>query len=204
MPDIDAAAAAAVQPDLVSGETVLWAGRPSPRPVIHRDDLYLIPFSLLWGGFAIFWEGAVAGLWGHTSKAGTPWVFGILWGVPFVVIGQYLIWGRVLYTARKKQRTFYAVTNRRVLVVQHGSSRKMASAWLDTLPTLIKESAPGATGTLRFAPPEPLFSNRRRSWDVWDCMAVGTTPVFTDVEQVDVLYRLIAGLREKTTTHPPS
>ena len=60
-------------------------------------------------------------------------------GIPFVLVGQYMIGGRFLYSAWKRKRTHYAVTSRRVLVVQDGWKRQMASAYIDTLPTLIKE-----------------------------------------------------------------
>ena len=49
----------------------------------------------------------------------------MLWGIPFVVAGQYLIWGRFFYDAWLKRRTYYALT---VIVVQNGWSRRMASS----------------------------------------------------------------------------
>ncbi len=64
MPQINQDSLMAVQPELTSGESVLWAGQPNPRVIFHRDDLYLIPFSVLWGGFAIFWAAGVSGYWG--------------------------------------------------------------------------------------------------------------------------------------------
>jgi hypothetical protein len=52
----------AVQPELLSGESIVWAGQPNTRVIFHKQDLYMVPFSLLWGGFAIFWEAGVSGL----------------------------------------------------------------------------------------------------------------------------------------------
>ena len=118
----------ALQPEIVSGESILWTGQPNPGVIFHKEDVFLIPFSLLWGGFAIFWEAGVAGYWGSGARSGAPWAFGMIWGIPFVLIGQYLIWGRFFYAAWKKKRTHYGVTNRRVLVVQNGWKRQMASA----------------------------------------------------------------------------
>jgi hypothetical protein len=169
-----------------------------PNRIFHKEDVYLIPFSLLWGGFAIFWEASVLGLGGHQAKSGTTWTFGVIWGIPFVAIGQYIIWGRFLYAAWKKRRTFYALTNRRVIAVQDGSNRRMASAFIDTLPALIKEGGSGAAATLRFAQPDPL--SRQRGWSVWDSMAIGASPVFTDIEGAEDLYRVIAELRQKTAS----
>lgn len=199
MPQLNPDSVVAVQPELVSGETLLWAGQPNPQVIFHREDWLLIPFSLMWGGFAIFWEAGVLGYWDHGTHHGSPWMFGAIWGVPFVLVGQYMIWGRFVYAAWKKRRTHYAVTTRRVIVVQDARKRSVASAYIDTLPCLLKEGDPTGPGTLRFAQAEPRWSNRR-GWGAWDGMSVGTTPVFVDVDDVDIVYRLVSDLREKART----
>ena len=199
MPQPNQGSLIAVQPELTSGESILWAGQPNTRVIFHREDLFLVPFSLLWGGFAIFWEAGVSGFWGSGQRPNGPWFFGMLWGIPFVLIGQYLIWGRFFYAAWKKRRTHYALTNRRVIVVQNGWKRQMASTYIDTLPTLIKEGGSNGVGTLRFAQAEPMWSGRR-GWGAWDGMNVGSAPVFVDVEDVDSVYRLVSDLREKART----
>jgi len=181
----------AIQPELLHGESILWSGKPDTKIVFHKEDLYLIPFSLLWGGFAMFWEAAVAG-----SFAKSAWLFGMVWGIPFVLVGQYLIWGRFFYAAWKKRRTYYAVTNRRVIVVQNGWRRRMAASYLDSLPMLIKEESSRGRGTLRFAPREPMWSGRR-GWGIWDGITVEEVPTFRDIEDVDRIYRLVSDAREK-------
>ena len=108
--------------ELLPDETVQWTGRPNPGVVFHREDLYMIPFSLLWGGFAIFWLLGASGIWdAWTQRPKHEFgLFGIIWGTPFVIVGQYMIWGRFVYQRWKKQRTYYALTNRRALIVQQG------------------------------------------------------------------------------------
>jgi hypothetical protein len=138
----------------------------------------------------------VSGFWG-SSKTHPASAFFMLWGIPFVVIGQYMIWGRFILAAWKKRRTFYALTNRRAVVVQDGWSRKTASAYLDTLPTLIKEGGSNGIGTLRFTPAESMWSGRRNNWGVWDGMSIGDVPVFRDIEDVDSIYRLVSEQRER-------
>ena len=196
MAQLDQASLAAVQPELTSGEGVLWIGQPNPNRIFYKEDIFLVPFSLLWGGFAIFWEAGVAGFWPSGPRSHEPWIFGMIWGIPFVLIGQYFIWGRFFYSAWKKKRTHYAVTNRRVIVVQKGRTRQMASAYIDTLPTLIKEGAPNGIGTLRFTQPDSVWV-RGRGWGTWDAMNVGNTSTFVDIEDADFVYRLISDLREK-------
>ena len=196
MPLIDQDSFTAVQPDLTPGESVLWAGRPSSAVVFHKEDWLLIPFSLMWGGFAIFWEMTATGYWSPNSSPARAPGFFVLWGIPFVLIGQYLIWGRFLYAAWKKKRTYYAVTSRRVIVIQDGWKHQMASSYIDTLPTLMKDGGSGKYGTLRFAPSEPMWS-QRSGRGIWDRMAIGNLPVFMDIEDVDSVYRLISDLRDK-------
>lgn len=195
MQQINPNSMAAIQPELTSGETVQWAGQPNRRVILHKEDLFLIPFSLFWGGFTIFWESIASGFWGSKGGAGAPSFF-LIWGVPFVLVGQYLIWGRFLYVAWLKKRTNYAVTNRRVVVVQDGWNRRVASSYLDTLPTIVKEGTSSGTGVLRFAPVAPSWSTRQ-GWGAWNAMNVGEIPTFMDIDDVDSVYRLVSDLREK-------
>ena len=94
---------------LAQGDGSCGWGKPDVWAFSMRGAWYLIPFSRLWGGFAIFWEVTVL-----SSGAGP---FFALWGIPFVVIGLYLIFGRILVARREARRTYYAVTNRRVFIL---------------------------------------------------------------------------------------
>jgi hypothetical protein len=93
MGTIDPEAASKLQPELLSGESLLWAGRPNPSVLFHSDDWYLIPFSLFWVGFTAVWESLALGYWGKNE--GNPSLFLGLWGIPFILIGQYLTLGSI-------------------------------------------------------------------------------------------------------------
>ena len=69
-------------------------------------DGYLIPFSLFFFGFAVFWLTSVA-------RQGAPGFF-YLWGVPFVAIGLYMLVGRFFFDAWLRRDLRYAVTDRRI------------------------------------------------------------------------------------------
>jgi len=202
---MNAASMMAIQPELASGESVLWAGQPNPRVMFHKDDIFAIPFSFLWGGFAIFWEAGVTGYWGNGTRTHSAPLFMVLWGIPFVLVGQYFIWGRFFHAAWLKKRTHYAVTDRRVIVVQDGWSRQMRSAFLDTLPTISREGPRDGPGTLRFTDAVSTFAFTRSQQKTrgpfagWNPVAVsaGTLPVFTDIDEIDLVYRLVSDLREK-------
>jgi hypothetical protein len=192
---IDPEASVRIQSELVSGESLLWSGRPNPGVIFHSDDWYMIPFSLLWGGFAIFWESMALGFWGHNAK-GTPPVFMALWGIPFVVIGQYMIWGRFVYDGWLKRRTYYGITNRRLVVVQESTRRKTCSMYIDAIPSIERDGS--FTGTLWFGSKYQATAGRgQRSRNV-SRFYVGNVPVFADIDDADSVYRLILDLSEKS------
>src|SRR5579871_1105099 len=203
MVNLDQRAWTAIRQEIQSGESVVWAGRPELKVIFNKEDLFAIPFSLLWGGFALFWEAGVTGI---LASSRYPYVhihvplFLALWGIPFVLVGQYFIWGRFFYAAWLKEKTFYAVTDRRVLVVQNGFKRQMASAYLDALPNLTKEVRGDGIGTIRFSPSLPMAGASNRGWGALNGLAVGAAPIFVDVKDADSLYNLILDQRDKLRT----
>ena len=51
MPTIHPLAAQKLQRELLTGETIYWAGMPNPNVIFHSHDWIVIPFSVLWGRF---------------------------------------------------------------------------------------------------------------------------------------------------------
>jgi hypothetical protein len=189
---IDSLAASKLEGELLRGERLVWAGAPNPRIIFHSDDWLLIPFSLLFGGFAIFWEWSVLRIPNAQQLASG---FFALWGIPFIVVGQYLIWGRFLYEGWLKRRTYYGVTNLRVLIVQEGWRRKASSTYLELLPGIEKEGQ--GTGTLSFGPRLPSFGGRGQTLRGWSRVSLGPVPTFADIDDLETVYATIANLKQR-------
>lgn len=136
---------------MAPGERALWWGRPRQGVVLRGSDAFLIPFSLLWCGFAIFWEASVA------SSGKAPGFF-VLWGMPFVAIGLYMVIGRFFAEALQRSRTYYALTPDRVLIVAGVFSRTIKSLSLDTLSDLTLTEGRGGKGSITFGPQSPFGS----------------------------------------------
>jgi hypothetical protein len=175
---------------LVSGEKVLWVGRPDAAKRFSKSDRFAIPFSLLWGGFAIFWEAAaIAGGGG----------FFALWGLPFVGIGLYMIVGRFFYKARLKRRTSFAVTNKRVLKLERRRSGDAVDAmFLDAIPAVNRDVGADGSGCV-------VFGNGNR-WQVE--AATGGMPgffmsnvqvplAFYDIPEAAHVAELVTQLRQR-------
>lgn len=133
-----------IRRELEAGEQVVWSGRPRQGLVLRGSDAVAIPFSLLWCGFAIFWELGVV-----TSNA--P-VFFILWGIPFVLVGLYMVIGRFFYDAHQRAHTFYAVTSERILIVSGMFSRRVKSLSLSTLTDVSLTESRSGEGEIAFGP----------------------------------------------------
>jgi hypothetical protein len=192
---VDAQAAQKVQPELMSGESIYWAGMPDRRVIFHSDDWAAIPFSLIWTAFFVFWEAGALGYWDRSSPSGGSNTFMTLWGIPFLVMGNYLVWGRFLADARLKRRTYYAVTNRRLLVLQEGWKRKTSTIFLREIPKIEREGK--MAGTLWFCPKYPIVGPRRTKTRSVSRFSMDDVTVFADISDVDSVYRLIMELREK-------
>src|SRR4051794_26736689 len=170
--------------ELSPGESVVWTGKPSRSVIFHAGDAYLIPFSLLWGGFAIFWEASVLGGFSHDKSA--PWFF-ILWGIPFVIVGQYMIWGRFFFTYWKKNRTFYALTNRRALILHTALNRSLQSVDLVTVPQINKTVRRDGIGSIEFGSVSRQAG--KNNLDTWDPTKTNP-PSFIDVADADAVYSI--------------
>lgn len=145
--DEDQQARFIVQQRLGPGERLLWAGQPVQGLRFTRSDVVMIPFSLLWGGFAIFWEISVI-------LSGAPLIF-CLWGIPFVIVGLYLIVGRFFVDAHRRARTFYGLTDRRALILEgRGPSRVVSLDHRDPGPMVLIEGR-GGRGSIRFGSGTP-------------------------------------------------
>jgi hypothetical protein len=165
---------------LGNGEHLVWSGRPRGGILFHRVDALLIPFSMLWAGFAISWEAAVI------SSHAPP--FMVLLGLPFVAVGLYMLGGRFFADARRRSRTYYALTNKRVLIVTRAREAMTIKEYqLGSLTDLSIRAKPDGSGTLIFGAPHhhPIWM----AGTAWPSAA--DLPAFVAVENVrDVHDRL--------------
>ena len=143
-----------ISAQLFAGERIVWTGQPKQGLVLGARDFLLIPFSLLWGGFAIFWNASV---WTIPSTGEGPDWFFRLWGLPFLIIGLYVIAGRFLHDALLRRRLTYGVTNQRILVARGRS--KVTSLDIQRLPRLELSEHRDGTGSIDFEE-NSMFSGR--------------------------------------------
>jgi hypothetical protein len=141
-------------PDLLAkaiepGERLLWWDMPQQGVRLRPADALMVPFSLMWAGFAFYWEGLAL-------RDGTP-VFARLWGIPFVLVGIYVVIGRFFHDAWRRRRIVYGLTTQRVIIASPGETRTLDLAGLGEIS--LREAMNG-TGSVVFGPEPNMFARR--------------------------------------------
>jgi hypothetical protein len=170
-----------IQRELDPTEKLLWYGRPPLGLRLRAHDAFLIPFSLMWGGFAIFWEVSVV-----AQGAG---LFFAIWGVPFVLIGLYLIIGRFFVDAWQREKTYYGITPQRIIIVPGLLNRNVKSLNLHTLSDLSVSERTSGSGTITFGPTPPWWVYPGGGWPGMGHYAAPSLELEKDAREVYEIIR---------------
>lgn len=145
------------RPYLLEDEYILWKGRPEKGNIFRQGDLMMVLFALMWLAFSVFWE--IIAL--RSAFGGGGPVFLALWGLPFVAIGLYLLFGRFLQTIYLRDKTFYVITNKKIIVK---SGRKITLREGKDLPPMDVMIHKNGNGTILFS---ETYDTRRGSRRVY-------------------------------------
>lgn len=167
--------------ELGVGERLLWSGQPKRGLRLRAADIFLIPFSFLWAGFALFWESGVI-------SSGAPFFF-ILWGIPFLCAGAYITVGRFFVDAALRTKTWYGVTNERILIIGGLFNRTVKSLPMRSLPEIGLEQRHDGSGTITFGASQP-FANWYRGF-AWPGMDQRMAPAFDLIADAKAVYETI-------------
>jgi len=189
---------------LSPGEKVLWSGQPPRKLIIFRKaDLFMLPFALFWTGFSIFWElGALAAVFGSGDGFDLFTLCFPLFGVPFVLIGLYLLFGRLVGDFLVRRRTWYALTDRRVLVLTALRDRNVASMPLHKIGRVDIVIHRDGRGTLTFWGDSGRDRDSQRNrYAVNSVMAYSGEPVFDHIENPKRVYDMVLEAQEDLWAH---
>ncbi|MCA9114933.1 MAG: PH domain-containing protein [Planctomycetaceae bacterium] len=174
--------------ELSPGERLLWAGQPRKGLMFRQIDVIMIPFSLMFCGFAVFWEYMVL-------RMEAPLDFA-LFGLLFVAVGLYLLIGRYFVDAWQRARTFYGVTSDRILIISGIHQRSTRSIPLDQLKELSLTERSDGTGSVTLGPElaiiTPQTGTRRPT------VHRGLGPRFDEIEHVREVYEIIRAAQQNS------
>ncbi len=181
----------ALLPQISHSEHLIWAGRPRQGFILQPQDIFLIPFSLAWTGFAVFWT-SMAWAGGAAPMA--------LFGLPFVLVGLHLLFGRFIFDSRTRARTFYGLTDKRLLFVRGGKSQAITSIELSSLQDMTYTQRPDGRGTILFG---FGLQNAQASRSAM-AFSKGSTlmPMFVGIERVKEVYDQIRRAKDELPPAP--
>lgn len=164
------------------GERIIWAGVPKQGLMLTSKDVFLIPFSLMWGGFAIFWETLVL-------AGGGFGYFMAIFGIPFVLIGLYLIFGRFFYDAAVRKNTTYVLTNNRIIIKSGILNKNIKSLDLRSLTNVTVDENANGRGTILLAS-EAAYTGMFRGTG-WPGVNSKMSPAFFNIPEARNVYKKI-------------
>lgn len=173
----------AVQCELDPGERLLWAGTPQKGLLFRKFDYILIPFSVCLAGFAVIWETVVI-------RTGGPALM-IVWGIPFVLVGLTMLFGRFVVDAKIRATTYYGVTDKRVVIISGLFKRTIQSSDLSLLRGLNLIETKNRRGTISFN-----AANPSSPWIDTLPFGLPQVPQFEMIENARVVYDLISKARK--------
>jgi hypothetical protein len=181
-------AASIIEQQLSAGERLLWSGQPRGGVRLHAADIFAIPFSVFWCGFAIFWVVMAMQPMKHGGGGPATTIFP-LFGLPFVAVGLYMVFGRFIVDARIRAKTFYGVTSDRVILISGLFSRRTKSLNLRTISDLSLTERADGSGTITFGPALPF--GQFFSGASWPGASQFSPPMFEMIEQAREVYDII-------------
>lgn len=129
-------------PVLGNGEKIKWVGKPRTGIFLQASDIFLIPFSIFWCSFIAFWEYSA-------YRTGAP-IFFMLFGIPFIIIGIYLLVGRFFIDAKIREKAIYAITQHRIIIKSGFWTQEIKSLDIKTLPPIHLTQKSDNSGTITF------------------------------------------------------
>lgn len=133
---------------LKEGEFIEWAGQPKGGLQIREVDLILIPASIILLGFA-----AITDLVAFGFDSGMMMkIVGILLSYAGIHMGVI----RFIKDARRRAKTFYCLTNKRLLMIS-GSSQKLKTLPLKNVERMELTEEKNNCGHITFGSTNPLW-----------------------------------------------
>lgn len=169
--------------ELPPDETLLWSGRPDSSVLFSKFDILFIPFSAIWCSFAIFWVISAA------SSGG----FFVVFGFPLLLCGLYITVGRFFYKKARKQRTFYAITDKRVLSIvvdANGQRKHLVCAYLKNIQSDSITMNRGRYGTIVFGTIPSHGGFYLNTGMDFMALGMGDIVTFVDVENAELLVEI--------------
>lgn len=164
------------EPYLRPNETVLWDGHPARYRIIRTSDLWWVPLGLVLFAFMLTLEMQLL-IWRSPKPI-------VVIGAFLVALSAYGVVGRYAHRYWTRYETYYALTNKRVLILSRMWGERIYSVPIERIPYIEHRYHRDGTGT--------IFVGR-----VVDGKALG----FEDIHYSEVVAQQLERLRKHYTPY---
>lgn len=182
-----------LSPYMMSDEELLWTGQPDPKNILNTRDIIMIPFALAVGIPVTLILPADPRLYG---AAALVWIIAIV----------YVIFGRFYSRYRAKKRTFYALTNRRAMVLslRDDEAALVKNLPFETIVAVTHSQTNDELGTVAFElvmPEKIKISKDKYSLGLSSPVFNSEAPAFFDIRDSEEVYKTIYQIRYRNYRH---
>ena len=181
-----------LRPELGRDERLLWHGMPKQGLRFRASDGFVVPFTLLWCYLVAFGDSR------HGMPADRLPLYLTPAGIPFVLVGVYMLVGRFFVDWYQRTRTYYGVTDQRVLILDGVFNRQVKSLALATLVEISLKERSDRSGSITFGPGTSTSSWFGRT--SWSGMNNRQAPSFDMIEGARKVYALIRDAQRSDRT----
>ncbi|NME70715.1 PH domain-containing protein [Flammeovirga aprica] len=132
--------AAEFQQYLEANEELIWTGKPKQGIVFRKVDYGLIPFSIIYTcgtiGVGIF-----------AAMMTEIYALGLV-ATPFVLLGFLLSFGRMIFDAKYRAKSVYAITNKRLMIKTDILNQGLSSLYADKIKNVKLKEHKDGSGTI--------------------------------------------------------
>jgi len=164
------------------GERILWSGQPYQGIVIRAADWFIIPFTLIWGGLALLFA---YGMVTEHAPLGA-----VLISFFFGLVGLYLIIGRFFVDALQRRNIYYALTDKRAIIISGVFTQHIKSLIIQNLPEIGVTARRNGRGTITFGSSHP-FAWMYGSSGFPNMGFYHAAPSFENIADVRSVYQLV-------------
>lgn len=172
---------------LEPGERILWSGKPRQGFLLRRSDVFFIPFSIVWAAIAVWMEYAPL-----TSPLPLEEKF---WSILSIAVAAYILALRFVVDLLYRHFSYYALTDRRILIHAGLFKPTLTSLPLATQKDIHLDLRKDGSGDIVFGPLDP------KAWMYtgggWPKFGEKLSPSFEMLKDAPDIYKRIVSQQKK-------
>lgn len=179
--------------ELATDEKILWEGKPKQGIIFRYTDIALIPFSIFWTLAALIFELI-------SLQSNVP-IYLSLIGIPFLLIGLFLLIGRYVLDIKRRKNISYCITNRRIIIKAEKLKSTAHSYQMTAIPRITIKNKSRKFGTIILGNEQGLSFGRGLELEEFYWLNPKRLSRLELIEKSDDVFKLILELQKRNNAN---